>query len=78
VINIGAFVGGILQGQIVGQLATLSGGSYTSAFIFLDVALALAGIVPYLLREPESAKAAARAPGAAHHDRGLATHVSSR
>lgn len=74
VINIGAFVGGILQGQIVGQLATKTGGSYTSAFIFLAVAIALAGIIPYLLHEPP-AGAAARAPDV-HHDRGLSTHIS--
>jgi MFS family permease len=77
VINIGAFVGCILQGQIVGRLATMAGGSFTSAFIILAVAITLAGIVPYLSREPKAAEAA-RATPATHQDRGLLTHVSSR
>jgi MFS family permease len=79
VINIGAFVGGILQGQIVGQLATMAGGSFLPAFVFLAAAITLAGIVPYLLREARPAAVAAPHPDRlAHHpvQGHLASHFS--
>lgn len=62
VINIGAFVGGIVQGQLVGQLATAAGGSFVPAFIFLAGSITLAGLIPYLLREPHPSALAGPAP----------------
>lgn len=49
VINIGAFVGGIVQGTGVGALYGATG-SYLVPFIVLGVALLLSGLVPFALQ----------------------------
>lgn len=48
VINIGAFVGGILQGYGIGLIVKASGG-YFMAFVVMAVFLLLHGLVPFLL-----------------------------
>lgn len=60
VINIGAFVGGIFQGTLVGTLTDAFDGSYAPAFMVLAGCSVLAGLVPYLLREPAPADAEPR------------------
>ncbi|MDO5512004.1 MFS transporter [Corynebacterium sp.] len=49
VINIGAFVGGIVQGSGIGALAEATGG-YTVPFIALAALLLVSGLVPFLLQ----------------------------
>ncbi|WP_217587446.1 MFS transporter [Lentibacillus saliphilus] len=48
-INIGAFIGGIVSPLIIGNLITVSGGSFKLAFITMAVCLLLAGISAALL-----------------------------
>lgn len=48
VINIGAFVGGILQGYGIGLIVSLTGG-YVVAFLVMAALLLLHGFVPFLL-----------------------------
>lgn len=74
VITMGAFVGGIAQGELVGQLASAAGGSFVPAFLFLAVAIMLAGLVPYLLREPGRRGLVPRV----QPDRALLAHISCR
>lgn len=52
VINIGAFIGGIGQGMLVGYLVDMFGGNYLPAFIGMAVCVVLAGLIPYLLKDP--------------------------
>ncbi|WP_290655358.1 MFS transporter [Kocuria sp.] len=52
VINIGAFVGGMAQGALIGAIVDAAG--YTTAFVVLGVLLVLGGLAPFLLREPRT------------------------
>lgn len=52
VINIGAFVGGMAQGALIGAVVDAAG--YTTAFVVLGVLLVLGGLAPFLLREPRT------------------------
>lgn len=49
VINIGAFVGGIVQGSGIGILVDMTGG-YVVPFIVMAVLLLISGLVPFLLK----------------------------
>jgi len=49
VINIGAFVGGIVQGSGIGILVDITGG-YVVPFIVMAVLLLISGLVPFLLK----------------------------
>lgn len=52
VINIGAFVGGIGQGLLVGRLVDAAGGDYFPAFLAMAVCVVVAGLIPFLLGAP--------------------------
>ena len=52
VINIGAFVGGIGQGLLVGRLVDMFGGDYFPAFVAMAICVVVAGLIPFLLGEP--------------------------
>lgn len=62
VISIGAFVGGMAQGYLVGALVDATG-TFVGAFVMLAVGALLAGIVPFMLSnaDPNGATAALRA-----------------
>ncbi|WP_270263824.1 hypothetical protein [Kocuria marina] len=49
---IGAFVGGMAQGALIGAVVDAAG--YTTAFVVLGVLLVLGGLAPFLLREPRT------------------------
>ncbi|CQR45905.1 Hexuronate transporter [Paraliobacillus sp. PM-2] len=49
-INIGAFIGGSVSPLIIGNLITISGGSFKLAFIIMAVCLLLAGVSAILLQ----------------------------
>lgn len=68
VINIGAFVGGILQGYGIGAIVEASGGTYVTAFIVLAVILVISGLVPFLLKEMDPATLNPQAAPAAPAD----------
>lgn len=53
VINVVAFVGGLIQGSLVGGLIQAASGSYLPAFVVLAVCLLAAGLVPFLYERPE-------------------------
>ncbi len=53
VINIGAFIGGIISPIIIGNLVTLAGGSFFTGFIVMAAAMVLCGITPFLLKTGE-------------------------
>lgn len=61
VINIGAFIGGILQGYGIGIIVKASGG-YFVAFVVMAVFLLLHGLVPFLLdgKNPNAEAAAGK------------------
>ena len=54
VINIGAFIGGIISPIIIGNLVTIANGSFFTGFIVMAVAMVLCGLVPTLLKKEES------------------------
>lgn len=49
VINIGAFIGGIIAPLLIGNLVTASNGSFVTAFIAMSICLVLASIVPFCI-----------------------------
>lgn len=49
VINIGAFIGGIIAPILIGNLVTASNGSFISAFIAMSICLILASLVPFCI-----------------------------
>ena len=49
VINIGAFMGGIIAPIIIGNLVTESGGSFVTAYIVMSICLVAASIVPFCI-----------------------------
>lgn len=53
VINIGAFIGGIISPIIIGNLVTIAGGSFFTGFIVMAVAMVLCGLTPTLLKTVE-------------------------
>ena len=54
VINIGAFIGGIISPIIIGNLVTIAGGSFFTGFIVMAIAMILCGLTPSLLKtEPK-------------------------
>ena len=50
VINIGAFIGGIISPIIIGNLVTIAGGSFFTGFIVMAVAMVICGLTPALLK----------------------------
>ncbi|WP_053583928.1 hypothetical protein [Lysinibacillus contaminans] len=53
VINIGAFIGGIISPIIIGNLVTIAGGSFFTGFIVMAVAMVICGLTPALLKTGE-------------------------
>lgn len=49
VINIGAFMGGIIAPILIGNLVTESGGSFVTAYIAMSICLVAASIVPFCI-----------------------------
>ena len=56
VINIGAFIGGIVSPLIIGNLVTIAGGSFFTGFIAMAIAMVLCGLTPSLLKTGEKAE----------------------
>lgn len=55
VINIGAFMGGIIAPMIIGNLVTKSNGSFLTAFIAMSICLLIASIVPFCINLKQTA-----------------------
>lgn len=55
VINIGAFIGGIIAPLLIGNLVTASNGSFISAFIVMSVCLVIASIIPVCIKHKKLA-----------------------
>lgn len=53
VINIGAFIGGIISPLIIGNLVTAAGGSFYTGYIAMAVAIVISGLSPLLLGKSE-------------------------
>lgn len=51
VINVGSFVGGILQGSLIGRIVDAAGGSFTAAIFFMAALLLAVSPLPSLLRK---------------------------
>lgn len=49
VINIGAFIGGIIAPILIGNLVTASSGSFITAYVVMSICLILASIVPFCI-----------------------------
>jgi MFS family permease len=49
IINIGAAIGGLVQGAMIGRIIDAAGGSYLPAFLTLSVCLVIGGLAPFVL-----------------------------